>query len=251
LGLYENPENIVFSTVSGVSSNSFANELSTYKENVYISEVVPLPFDDNTFMNKFRKNLKSNFNNIGITTTSFEGYLIGKFITSLFSSFNDLYPNEDFTPNKFIDFIYESKITNLGQITVGPYISTPPYCNQGIKSTKIIKIRNITDVNFPFSTVDTITWDNCFADPSSMKLPFLFGLIGNFYSTDSSNFGSGMESYIYGINSAFYSENDNGGINNKFLILHSKNISNYYESNSTYNTYNMIKGFLNNVIFLI
>lgn len=178
-GSFQASKCIWFYTVSFVGSNTFAENLGTLsvQEDIYISQVVPIPSDDlasddPVFMASYDSALASleidEFGVVGRSLGSMEGYLTGSVLTQ---SMKDM---TIFTRPKLIDAFY-SVDHNVDGLAVGPFSdSEGDECNQGLRFVIISKIEytggdpayefsNVYQMDFPEScgVLDYFAPPNC------------------------------------------------------------------------------------------
>jgi adenylate cyclase len=243
--LYEDSDELVFMTVSFVGSIAFASALGGHIDNVYITEVVPHPYNDLIpLIPQYRAALNETAPELSPSTTSLEGYIAGKLVSevlsgmsasripltrdsflsyiykmSLFSLkgeplgvFNDVCKSDDSDGNRRI--LYYLPETNSATSVTGGL--TQECCNTGIKEIIIVDISK--DVTF--TQIDSFSYPlSCSSDPTTITKPLL---LATEEPNDESQLAyfNGLSLYVDAVNSA-------GGFSDRKLILKVYNNSNY------------------------
>ncbi|KAL0491949.1 adenylate cyclase [Acrasis kona] len=231
LKIYQNPSQIIF-VLNSISSPYYAarylasyKPTSDYTRNVFMTEVVPVPYSTNIALFQTWTNSMKSFSPQLLTSTNFEGYLMGRVIISNLLSMQ--YNASMVTRSKFLDHLYNAQSYLIDGYQIGNYADQcnattgTVCCNTGMKSISLVSINQnakntstlYTDLiqTAPYGT-NSITINKCSIDVSSFTTPIVFGIVGTGLNDTTSSFFR----YVIGMKAAFYGEDDLS-VGNPFL----------------------------------
>eukprot|EP00808_Paulinella_micropora_P028359 g52542.t1 len=149
---------VLFHTVSFVGAEVFASELLQADPeallHVFVTQVVPNPFEDNPLVLDFLNDLQASCPSCRPSYAAMEGYMSGLLVKSVLSRMN-LDPELDrFEPasfpdlrQRFKDALYDTSRFLLGNIFLGPFATICGQrqncldaCNQGMRSVELTQV---------------------------------------------------------------------------------------------------------------
>ena len=216
---------LYFSTVSFVGPAAFAGALASQEggtdnfENVLVTQVVPLPDNDEELAVRYRRSLAEEAPDSKPDFVSMEGYMAGMLVYNSLMGMDSQAVNAN-SGQALLDDIYESGIIDIDGWRLGPYggncsqLSTGCLCNQGMREVFLTQItqegryRLVPDFTFQFST--------CGFEPEK-KEPFVLGQTATL-SGEGGHVGLGLQ---MGVQAAFQEFNLQGGVQGHQLLLNS------------------------------
>ncbi|KAL0486290.1 adenylate cyclase [Acrasis kona] len=180
-------------------------QLVTSTDNILFNTFLPPSTDANSavasaFVKSYATSASSS-SSFSPTTAGLFGYIAGRLVTSTLTSMQDW--KLPITRDNLINAIYSNGYYSITGYSLGPY--QPSSCNMGPRTLLIYKPTSASNV----SLVNTFSYSSCLYMPTSITLPIMFVMI-----TDNYNDG-----YVNGINRAFDSINQQGGIRGRNVKL--------------------------------
>eukprot|EP00457_Paulinella_chromatophora_P000126 gb/GEZN01000126.1/.p1 GENE.gb/GEZN01000126.1/~~gb/GEZN01000126.1/.p1 ORF type:complete len:2104 (+),score=242.22 gb/GEZN01000126.1/:60-6371(+) len=192
------PDDLLFFTLSFVGAEVFATELlgssPTTIDRIYVSQVVPSPFEPSVLTKDFINDLAATCPTCRPSFTAFEGYICGILTHSILLRMNLDHDADRFElaalpvlRSDFLKALYSTSRFKVGHVFLGPFADTCQTdtavgeinclepCNQGARSVSLTLIRptpaNATELgfvarafpNFSYTTdLEWITvWEGC------------------------------------------------------------------------------------------
>jgi ABC-type branched-subunit amino acid transport system substrate-binding protein len=221
-------------TLSNIDSNDFNGNLPNGIQ-VYSSQFIPNVDDTSISLSTtFTSAYNASYPNNQPTTISFEGYIVGKLVTSVLGTMTDGKVTR-VTKGTFITNVYKASEISVGGLALGPY--TLSSCSQtvsngtngtsvsssvGLSTTccnsgaKMVYLASVTSkgTTVPLAKSET-SYTTCGLTLNTLTLPIIFSQSVHGVSNSS----TAAYRFALGVTAAFNDHNDKGGVQSRRLAL--------------------------------